>query len=121
MGVLYGVLKYNIPLHFHSDSQYVVNSITKWRHKHVKTNYEGIKNPDLLVPLYNIWDEKDKFKISWVRGHQGLEGNELADEYCGYGCKQIDRTFEGKFASIKYVPEDEIKELLNEYREKESG
>src|SRR5258708_33522905 len=30
------------------------------RHKHKKTNYAGIKNIDMLIPTYDLWDAHGK-------------------------------------------------------------
>jgi ribonuclease HI len=87
MGVLFAIdMLRDKPwaLKFHSDSQYVVKSINEWRQKWKKTNYDGVKNADLLVPLFNSWDAHGNAKIEWVRGHIGVKGNEIADEFAGY-------------------------------------
>jgi ribonuclease HI len=131
-GVLYGVHKFgDIPglqLDFYSDSQYVVKSINEWRHKHKTSNYAGIKNPEMLIPLYTKWDScSAKCQISWVKGHesfQGLKtrfpnmdlekikrihkGNEAADEYCGLGSANKDRSINNEFADIKMVSHLEL-------------
>ena len=91
-GVLYTLSSFqarkNWELEFHSDSQYVVKSINEWRRKWKLHNYVGIKNEDLFVPLFNMWDERGNAEISWVRGHIGVRGNELADEYAGMGTRK---------------------------------
>lgn len=115
MGVLYGTLLYadtDVALRFHSDSKYVVNSINTFRHKHALTDYAGIKNTDLLIPLYTAWDKSNRHMIKWVKGHAGDVGNELADEYAGLGCKNIDRTFVGEYANIKLVQYNTIIEMI---------
>jgi ribonuclease HI len=88
-GVLYAIQTFNHrkdwELEIYSDSQYVVKSINEWRRKWKLHNYVGIKNEDLFVPLFNAWDEHGNASISWVRGHTGVRGNELADEYAGMG------------------------------------
>lgn len=90
-GVLYTILTFkdrkDFELDIYSDSQYVVKSINEWRHKWKLHNYVGIKNEDLLVPLFNAWDEHGNARISWVKGHAGTRGNELADEYAGMGTR----------------------------------
>jgi ribonuclease HI len=94
-GVLYSLMRFkerkDWELDIYSDSQYVVKSINEWRHKWKRHDYVGIKNEDLFVPLFNAWDEHGNSKINWVRGHTGVRGNELADEYAGMGTRQ-DRT-----------------------------
>jgi len=110
MGVLYtmelfkGKRDWNIQIR--SDSQYVVNSINKWRHKWKLSNYEGIKNPDLLIPLFTAWDAHGNATINWVKGHAGTYGNELADEYAGLGMKNIDRSIVNNTYDVKMIQEN---------------
>lgn len=90
-GVLYTMMTFkhrnDWDIEIFSDSQYVVNSVNQWRHTWKRSNYEGIKNPDLFIPLFNAWDSHGRCKISWVKGHAGIRGNELADEYAGLGMR----------------------------------
>ena len=71
----------------HSDSQYLVNAITKgwaakWRRKNWWLNREErAKNIDLwqrLLPLC----ERHQVKFSWVKGHAGNRENERCDQLC---------------------------------------
>lgn len=91
-GVLYTMMSFKAKtdwdIEIFSDSQYVVKSINEWRHGWKRNKYEGIKNPDLFIPLFKAWDEHGRAKISWVKGHAGVRGNELADEYAGCGTKK---------------------------------
>ena len=68
-----------------SDSQYVVNSVTKgwvfsWQKKGwKKADKKRAENVDLwerLLPLL----EKHQVEFEWVRGHSGVPENERADE-----------------------------------------
>lgn len=106
-GVLYTMMKFknrkDWEIEIYSDSQYVVKSINEWRHKWKKSGYSGIKNPDLLIPLFEAWDEHGNAKITWVKGHAGTRGNEMADEYAGLGSKNIDMSLTNKFFDIKLV------------------
>jgi len=65
----------------HSDSQYVINSITKWMGKWAKKNYKGIKNADLMRRLNELNKTFGK-RISWqwVKGHADCQGNIKADK-----------------------------------------
>lgn len=117
MGVLYGILKFgksNWDLEFHSDSQYVEKSINEWRHKHRRTHYAGIKNADLLVPLYDAWDTHGRSTIKWVKGHAGHQGNEAADEYAGYGVDNLKRERSDDQQNIQIVDYKEIQCLLKQ-------
>ncbi len=67
-----------------TDSEFWINVITKWslaweRNNWVKKGGE-IKNLDIVkevCPLYR----SSRATLTWVRGHQGDEGNELADHW----------------------------------------
>ena len=68
----------------HTDSEFWINVVTKWAPKWQATGWvkKGgeIKNLDIvqeLLPLY----EKSQAKLVWVRGHNGTDLNELADEW----------------------------------------
>lgn len=108
-GVLYTMMRFqdrrDWEIQIYSDSQYVVKSINEWRHKWKKTDYAGIKNPDLFIPLFQAWDFHGNCKIDWVKGHAGTRGNEMADEFAGAGSKNIDRTMVTDFTDIMKVDE----------------
>lgn len=56
-----------------SDSQYAVNCISgKWKAR---------ANLDLVGPARELLSGRDILR--WVRGHNGNEGNEIADSLCG--------------------------------------
>ncbi len=59
-----------------SDSQYVVNTITKgWKRK---------KNQDLWA-MMDFQISRMKFvEFQWVKGHDGNAMNEMADTLCSY-------------------------------------
>lgn len=68
----------------YSDSQYVINGVTKWIHGWVKKGWKTkgktpVKNKELWQALVR---EKAKHDITfeWVRGHSGHAGNERCDE-----------------------------------------
>jgi ribonuclease HI len=55
-----------------SDSQYSINCISgKWQAK---------KNLDLILPAKTYLARREI--LSWVRGHEGIPGNEEADRLC---------------------------------------
>lgn len=68
-----------------SDSQYVVNGITKgWAVKWkangwMRTKTEPAINPDLWDDLLALC-EKHAVEFCWVKGHAGIAGNERCDE-----------------------------------------
>ena len=67
-----------------TDSKYVMQGITEWI-KNWKTNHwktsqkKDVKNKDLWVLLDTV-SAKHDVKWSWVKGHAGDYGNEIADK-----------------------------------------
>ena len=67
-----------------TDSKYVMQGITEWI-KNWKTNHwktsqkKDVKNKDLWVLLDTV-SAKHDVKWSWVKGHAGDDGNEIADK-----------------------------------------
>lgn len=67
----------------HSDSMYCVKGCNEWRHKWKKSGWKRGEKPLANCGLWKaIAEAHDAFpcKISWVRGHSGILGNERADE-----------------------------------------
>lgn len=63
-----------------SDSKYLINSATQWISGWKKQNWPNrIQNLDLMVQLDQLISGRD---ILWtyVPGHSGIEGNEMADQ-----------------------------------------
>lgn len=78
-----------------SDSEYVVKGVNQYLEKWSNNNYRRADG----TPIANevLWQEMDlllrnlkdagvEFKITWVRGHDGNVGNELADSLASMGC-----------------------------------
>lgn len=71
------------PLHILADSQYVINTVTKWRHGWKrngwrKSDRQPIKNLDLIQEIDRAVEGRD-ITFEWVKGHAGHELNEMAD------------------------------------------
>lgn len=71
-------------LHILCDSQYVINSITKWmpgwkRKGWRKADGKPVLNVDLLKELDRELAGR-KYRFEWVKGHAGHDLNEAADE-----------------------------------------
>jgi ribonuclease HI len=68
----------------HTDSEFWINVITKWapgwEAKGWKKKGGEIKNLDIVQEVYPLF-QHSKATLVWVRGHNGDEGNELADEW----------------------------------------
>ncbi len=72
--------KNDIPVTIYSDSQYVVNAISKgWLDTWMKTNFKGDKkNPDLWRHYHQI-SKPFKITMQWVRGHADNPYNNRCD------------------------------------------
>lgn len=71
-------------LHIQADSQYVINSLTKWRHGWKKRGWrkadgKPVLNEDLMKAL-DVALEGRVVTFEWVRGHSGHPANERADD-----------------------------------------
>lgn len=68
----------------YTDSEFWINVITKWapgwRAQGWKKKSGPIKNLDLVQEALEAY-EAAQAKLVWVRGHEGDEGNELADQW----------------------------------------
>ena len=67
-----------------TDSKYVMQGITEWiknwKNNHWKTSQKkDVKNKDLWILLDTV-SAKHDIKWSWVKGHAGDYGNEIADK-----------------------------------------
>lgn len=73
--------KNDVPVTIYSDSQYVVNAISKgWLNTWIKTNFKGDKkNPDLWKIYYEL-AKNFNIRMEWVRGHADNEHNNRCDE-----------------------------------------
>ncbi|NJK71525.1 MAG: hypothetical protein HC932_04750 [Thermales bacterium] len=74
---------------FVSDSKILLSTITEWMISWEKRGWKKsgqgkaakIKNLDLVLRLWELKKELPiKIKYEWVKGHDGDEGNEIADE-----------------------------------------
>lgn len=70
------------PCRVHTDSEFWINVITKWapgwEAKGWKKKDGEIKNLDIVQEVYPLF-QQSQATLVWVRGHNGDEGNELAD------------------------------------------
>jgi ribonuclease HI len=87
-----------------SDSQYVVNGITKgwarrWKSKGwIKSDKRPAENIDLWEGLLNLC-ETHTVRFEWIRGHNGYAENECCDRLAGDASRRqdlpIDSVYEG--------------------------
>ena len=80
------------PLVVISDSQYVVKGISEWvfgwrNNGWINSQGQPVKNRDLWVELFALC-RAGNISFQWVKGHNGNELNELADELAGMGRAQ---------------------------------
>lgn len=74
------------PCEVKTDSEFWINVLTKWAPGwkaggwRKKTKGE-IQNLELVKELYDLYQASPKAQLVWVRGHDGNENNELADEW----------------------------------------
>lgn len=68
----------------YTDSEFWINVITKWaagwEAKGWKKKGGEIKNLDIVREVYPLYNHSRAI-LTWVRGHEGDEGNEMADEW----------------------------------------
>ena len=72
-------------VHIHTDSTYVSKGVTKWLEQWKRRGWLTVdKRP---VANRHLWESLDKVlldrevKFIWVKGHDSVHGNELADIY----------------------------------------
>lgn len=67
-----------------TDSEFWINVITKWAPgwaaKGWRKSGGPIKNLELVQEAFELYNNS-RATLTWVRGHVGHEGNELADEW----------------------------------------
>ncbi|MFT4095038.1 MAG: ribonuclease HI [Niabella sp.] len=84
MAVIEGIKtlrRQDIPVVIYSDSQYVVNAISKgWLRNWIRTDFKGgKKNKDLWTQFYQL-SKKFTIKMVWVRGHADNPYNNRCDQ-----------------------------------------
>ena len=66
------------------NSEFWINVVTKWAPNWAANGWRkkggAIKNLDIVQEIYPLYITS-KTKLTWIRGHEGDEGNELADEW----------------------------------------
>lgn len=78
---LQALKKNDLPVTIFSDSQYVINSITKgWLDNWIRTDFKGgKKNKDLWLQ-YKQLSKQFRLKFVWVKGHADNPYNNRCDE-----------------------------------------
>ena len=75
-----------LPVTVNIDSQYVKNGITVWIHSWKKKGWvtadkKPVKNKELWLQLDELNSALD-VTWNWVKGHAGIEYNEVCDQLC---------------------------------------
>jgi len=77
----------NADCEIYTDSEFWINVVTKWapgwKEKGWAKKGGEIKNLELVKEAYELFVNSNA-KLSWVRGHEGDPGNEMADEWANY-------------------------------------
>ncbi len=92
----------------YSDSKYAIDCITTWAYGWKANGWTKkggeIKNLELIIESHNLYEKlKNKIEIIHVKGHSGVEGNELADRMAVYTIKEKNKDF--SFYSYNKVEE----------------
>ncbi|WP_425641171.1 ribonuclease HI [Marinomonas gallaica] len=95
MGAIEGLKALREPcqVDLYTDSSYVQKGITEWlagwKRKGWKTaSKQPVKNQDLWKQLDEMC-QKHQVAWHWVKGHAGIEGNEIADELANQGIDEL--------------------------------
>ncbi len=98
----------NLNITIYTDSQYIVNSVTKgWLNKWLKTHFKGDKkNPDLWLQYFLI-SKQQQINFVWVKGHAENPYNNRCDVLATTAADKIENLIE----DIGYG--NEKKEYLN--------
>jgi ribonuclease HI len=81
---------HNVELY--TDSQYLINGITKWINGWEKNNWttsdkKVVKNKELWIKLREL-SKRHKISWKWVAGHSGNKYNEQVDKLARSQCKK---------------------------------
>jgi ribonuclease HI len=76
----------------YTDSQYLINGITKWingweRNNWMTSDKKAVKNKELWIRLREL-SRRHKISWNWVAGHTGVEYNERVDRLARSQCKR---------------------------------
>ncbi len=92
-----------------SDSKYSIDCISTWAYGWKQNNWTKkggeIKNLKLIQNAHNLYEKiKNKVIIKHVKGHTGIEGNELADRMALHAIQMQNNEFEiYKYSTIQSV------------------
>ncbi|MDT0160400.1 ribonuclease HI [Bacillus sp. AG4(2022)] len=84
----------NIPVEMYIDSAYVVNGMNDWIAGWIKkgwrkSNKKPVENKELWIQLNELRKRQSSVVFIKVKGHNGVELNELADALANKGMDQL--------------------------------
>lgn len=90
------LLKKPVPVRVVTDSQYVIKGVTEWRKGWLRRGWKDsknkpVKNRELWEALFALVDQH-QITWEWVKGHNGHNGNERADQLANEGLLHAQRT-----------------------------
>lgn len=105
--------KTNIPVELYSDSNYVIQGITSWIHGWKKNGWKNaskkpVENKELWIELDELKSKFKEIQFIKVKGHNGVELNELADDLANKGVEQAKLDSKNAVNEIKEVIKEEI-------------
>lgn len=92
---LKGLKTNHIPIEIHMDSAYVVNGMNDWIHGWIKKNWrksnkKPVENKELWIQLNELRNKQQNIQFLKVKGHAGVELNELADELANKAMDELE-------------------------------
>jgi len=79
-------------IELNTDSKYVLQGISEWIESWKTNGWKtSAKKPVKNVDLWQLLDEqvkKHRIRWHWVKGHTGIEGNEMADQLANVAIDQ---------------------------------
>ena len=96
----------------YSDSRYSIDCITVWANGWKKNGWKKkkgeIKNLELIKEMHLLYEKiKKKIAIKHVKGHSGVEGNELADRMASYAIRSKSK----EYKEYSYSTKDEVLDM----------
>lgn len=85
----------NIPVEMYIDSAYLINGVNEWIEGWIargwrKSNKKPVENKELWIKLKELADKQSSVKFLKVKGHAGVELNELADQLANKAMDELE-------------------------------
>lgn len=94
---LQSLKRYDMPTTLYIDSEYVINSITKWMDGWMakgwkKKDNKPVANKNLFAAIYPLYKKLENVNVIWVKGHADNPGNTRADILANLGMDEAARS-----------------------------